>query len=127
MTPLNVLVVEDEALVAAMIREALGNSKYRVRATAFNKASALSYLGDMSFDVAILDINLQGVHDGIEIGRAIRDEHDFPFIYLTAHADDRTLQNAKLTRPSGYIVKPFTLRSVQDKLTEIYVLPQTQA
>lgn len=112
MSPLNVLIVEDEALVAAMIREALGDSNYNVMAIAFNKQSALSYLASTPFDVAILDINLQGAYDGIDVGREIRDNHDFPFLYLTAHADDRTLQNAKLTRPSGYIVKPFTEREL---------------
>lgn len=112
MSPLKVLIVEDEALVAAMIKEALDGSKYAVRATAYNKQTALSYLANTPFDVAILDINLQGEFDGIDVGREIRDNHAFPFLYLTAHADDRTLQNAKLTQPSGFIVKPFTEREL---------------
>lgn len=106
------LVVEDEALVAAMIREALKGSVYHVRSVAFSLESARKYLQDEHYDAALLDINLDGKFEGIEVGRLIRDQYHFPFLYLTAHADDRTLQNAKLTEPAGYIVKPFTEREL---------------
>ncbi len=106
------LVVEDEALVAAMIREALKGSAYTVRSIAFTKESAMKYLQEEHYDAAVLDINLEGKFDGIEVGRLIRDQYHFPFLYLTAHADDRTLQNAKLTEPAGYIVKPFSEREL---------------
>lgn len=106
------LVVEDEALVAAMIREALKGTSYVVRSVAFDVESAQKYLEDEYYDVALLDINIEGNFEGIGIGRLIRDKYHFPFLYLTAHADDRTLQNAKLTEPAGYIVKPFTEREL---------------
>ena len=107
-----VLVVEDEALVAEMIREALTQTEFEVHAVAFTKESALKYLSDYPFDVVLLDINLDGKFEGIDVGREIRDHYQIPFLYLTAHADDRTLQNAKLTQPSGYIVKPFVEREL---------------
>lgn len=109
---MQVLIVEDEALVAAMIREALQGSSYTVKSVAFDRDSALKYLDSHHYDAALLDINLEGHFEGIEIGRLIRDQYHFPFLYLTAHADDRTLQNAKLTEPAGYIVKPFTEREL---------------
>ena len=109
---LKVLVVEDEVLVAEMIREALANTDFQVRAVAFTKESALKYLAENPFDVALLDISLEGKFEGIDVGREIRDHYHIPFLYLTAHADDRTLQNAKLTQPSGYLVKPFAEREL---------------
>lgn len=112
MNTFNILIVEDEALVAAMIREALAGSKFTVRAVAFTKASAEKYLANEPIDAALLDINLDGKFEGLEIGRLIRDHHHIPFLYITAHADDQTLQNAKLTQPSGYIIKPFTERDL---------------
>lgn len=112
MNTVNILVVEDEALVAAMIKEALSKTKYTVRAVAFNKASAEKYLSTEPIDAALLDINLEGNFEGIDIGRLIRDQHHIPFLYITAHADDQTLHNAKLTQPSGYIIKPFTERDL---------------
>lgn len=112
MSSINILVIEDEALVAAMIKEALSGSKFNVRSIAFTKASAEKYLATEPIDAALIDINLEGHFEGIEIGRQIRDNHHIPFIYITAHADDQTIQNAKLTQPSGYIVKPFTERDL---------------
>jgi len=111
-TQYNILIVEDEALVAAMIKEALSGSKFVVRAVAFNKSSAEKYLASEPIDAALLDINLEGQFEGIEIGRQIRDQHHIPFLYITAHADDQTLHNAKLTQPSGYIIKPFSERDL---------------
>jgi DNA-binding NarL/FixJ family response regulator len=112
MNQINILIVEDEALVAAMIKEALSGSKYAVRAVAFSKEAAEKYLQTEPIDAALLDINLHGQFEGIDIGRSIRDQHHIPFLYITAHADDQTLHNAKLTEPSGYIIKPFTERDL---------------
>lgn len=95
-----------------MIREAFDQTDYEVRSVAFNQESAKKYLAESHFDAAILDINLEGNFEGIEIGRLIRDQYHIPFLYLTAHADDRTLQNAKITEPAGYIVKPFSEREL---------------
>ena len=112
MSQFNILIVEDEALVAAMIKEALSGSKFNVRAVAFTKEAAEKYLATEPIDAALLDINLEGNFEGIDIGRLIRDQHHIPFLYITAHADDQTLHNAKLTQPSGYIIKPFTERDL---------------
>lgn len=106
------LVVEDDALVAAMIHEALSASNYKVAATAMSKSAAMKYLTNDKFDAAILDINLNGQFEGIDIGREIRDKYKMPFIFLTAHADAQTIGQAKLTEPAGYIVKPFTEREL---------------
>jgi DNA-binding NarL/FixJ family response regulator len=109
---INILIVEDEALVAAMIKEALSGTKYTARAVAFSKEAAEKYLLTEPIDAALLDINLNGQFEGIDIGRSIRDQHHIPFLYITAHADEQTLHNAKLTQPSGYIIKPFTERDI---------------
>ena len=108
-----ILVVEDEALVAAMIREALNGTKFKVSAVAFDRPMAERYLAADRFDAALLDINLNGRFDGIEIGRLIRDQYHIPFLYLTAHADEQTLHQAKVTLPDGYIVKPLSERDVR--------------
>lgn len=109
----HILIVEDEALVAAMIREALSGTKFRVTAVAFDADAAYQYLDRQPVDAALLDINLNGKMAGINIGRHIRDHHHIPFLYLTAHADEQTLHQAKVTQPAGYIVKPFTERDIR--------------
>jgi len=55
-----------------------------------------------------MDIRLDGELDGIETAELIRKRHDLPVVYLTAYADDVTLNRAKLTEPFGYLVKPFS-------------------
>ena len=45
--------------------------------------------------------------DGIEIAKVINEKYKIPFIYLTSYSDKATLEMAKITRPWGYLVKPF--------------------
>ncbi len=63
-------------------------------------------------DLVLMDIVLKGPIDGIEAARHIRDELDIPVIYLTAYADEETVERAKLTEPVGYVLKPFDEREL---------------
>ncbi len=58
-------------------------------------------------DLVLMDIVLKGEMDGIEAASQIRSCYDIPSIYLTAYADDKVLERARITEPFGYIVKPF--------------------
>lgn len=108
MTERTVLIVEDEPLVAEDIAQALTKNDFTVSAIAYNKEDALNQLRNNLPDMAILDINLDGTMQGIEIATVINSEYDIPFIFLTSYSDKRTLTDAKFTEPAGYIVKPFT-------------------
>ena len=55
----------------------------------------------------LMDVRLEGEIDGITAAETIRDEHDVPVVFLTAHADDDTLHRATRTEASAYLVKPF--------------------
>lgn len=63
-------------------------------------------------DLILMDIMLKGNITGIEAARAIKQEMDLPVIYLTAYTDEKTIQNAKLTDPFGYVLKPFDERTL---------------
>lgn len=54
-----------------------------------------------------MDIRLKGGMDGIEAAEKLREEFSIPVVYLTAYADEGTLERAKVTGPFGYILKPF--------------------
>jgi len=54
-----------------------------------------------------MDIVIKGDIDGIEAAYQIRSRFKTPIVYLTAYADEKTLERAKITRPFGYIMKPF--------------------
>ena len=61
----------------------------------------------------LMDIVLKGAVDGIDAAGKIQAILNIPVIYLTAHADENTLQRAKVTEAFGYIVKPFRERDLQ--------------
>jgi signal transduction histidine kinase len=107
-----VLVVEDEHLVALDIQLRLTRMGY-VPVVAFTGAEALARAADEPFDLVLMDIRLKGAMDGIEAATAIRAAHDVPVIYLTAYADNPTVERARLTEPYGYLLKPFQDRELK--------------
>ena len=118
MSEIKVLVVEDEPAIAKFIENTLNGIKYQVSALAFDDEDALNELEKNKPDIVLLDVNLESDRDGIDIAAIINKKYQVPFIYLTSYSDTRTLERAKLTRPMGYIVKPFT---EEDLLTTLEI------
>jgi len=106
-TKAQVLVVEDESIVALSIRYRLRSLGYFAPVVACSGEEAIEKAAEMRPDLVLMDIHLQGNVDGIEAAEEIRARFDIPVVYLTAYADDNTLQRAKITEPFGYITKPF--------------------
>lgn len=102
-----ILIVEDEALIAAEIESALRKLGYRVAGKARNGDKALDLLASSQPDLALLDIDIKGTRNGIDLARIIREKYDYPFVFLTAFSDRETLARLMDTMPYGYIVKPF--------------------
>jgi signal transduction histidine kinase len=102
-----ILVVEDERVVARDIEKRLKNLGYQVPASVASGQEALIKVAELQPDLVLMDIQLRGQMDGITAAEQIRADFDTPVIYLTAFADEDTLQRAKSTEPFGYIVKPF--------------------
>lgn len=101
------MIVEDEPLIAEGIALHLKNSIFSVSAIAYDADEALQILQTKTPDIAILDINLEGGKDGIQIAEYINKACPMPFIYLTSYSDKAIMDRAKATSPSGFIVKPF--------------------
>ena len=107
--PLNkcsILVVEDEALIAANLVHTLISLGYTVQDPVATGEDAISAVKTQKPDLVLMDIQLLGAMNGIEATEKIRAIADIPVVYLTAHTDDLRLKQAKLTEPYGYIVKP---------------------
>ena len=107
MSELRFLVVEDEPLIAEDIAFTLQKMDFVVAGIAYSKDNALLQLSTNTPDFVLLDINLNRGQEGIEIAKEINSKYQLPFIFLTSYSDKATLQQAKTTEPSGYIVKPF--------------------
>lgn len=107
MVETKVLVVEDEVIVARTIANQLTQLGYTVVDLAASGAAAIAKATDQQPDLILMDIFLKGNMDGITAASEIRSQLDVPIVFLTAYADENTLQRAKATLPMGYIVKPF--------------------
>ena len=103
----NILVCEDERLIARDIEAALSRNGYRVVGIAANGEEAIRIAKEKLPDLALMDIRLKGPLSGIEVAGTLVDELGIPSIFLTAYADDDTLSHAKATQPLSYLVKPF--------------------
>ena len=108
MIPAKVLIVEDERVVALHLKHQLLRLGYQVPAIATSGDQALKQIGDHRPDAILMDIHLEGDVDGIETSARIPVELQIPVIYLTAYSEEPTLERARLTKPYGYLVKPFS-------------------
>ncbi len=107
MAQTSVLVVEDESIVSKDIQHSLKKLGYHVAGAASSGEQAVKLAIDTQPDIILMDIMLKGEMNGIEAAGQIRAETNIPVIFLTAYADESTLNKAKVTQPYGYIIKPF--------------------
>jgi signal transduction histidine kinase len=101
-----VLIVEDEVILALDMRQHLTRVGFDVIGTARSAAEAFQLIEQRTPDVVLMDIRIDGELDGVQAAAIIRSRYSLPVIYLTAHADEATLERAEATEPFGYIVKP---------------------
>ncbi len=112
MIPAQVLIVEDERVVAMHLRQQLSRLGYRVPAMATAGPQALQQIAEHRPDVVLMDIHIEGELDGIETAARIPSELQIPVIYLSAFSEESTLERARNTRPYGYLLKPFSEREL---------------
>lgn len=103
-----ILIVEDERLVAKDIAARLNQNGYEIAGIADNYKTAIALFNEHLPDLVLLDINIKGDKNGIDIATQINNTLPTPFIFVTAQTDADTLEKAKNTFPSAYLVKPFT-------------------
>ncbi len=107
MTGAQIIVVEDERVVAKAVRGMLEAMGHNVIAHATTGERAIECVKTMRPDLILMDIKLEGKIDGVQAAKVIRKTCDAPIIFLTAYGDDQTLLRAKEIGPFGYVLKPF--------------------
>jgi len=111
-----IMVVEDESVVGFDLKRILINLHYDVVGIIRSGEEAFVKAFEQKPDLILMDIMLDGKMNGIETAEEIKKDMDVPIIFLTAYADNNTLQSAKLTEPYGYILKPFEDKSLQSAI-----------
>ncbi|MCH7823686.1 MAG: sigma 54-interacting transcriptional regulator [Acidobacteria bacterium] len=108
-----ILIVEDEAIVALDLERTLQELGYRIVGKTGSGEEAVQMAEALAPDLVLADIHLEGDIDGIDAAARIRSELGLPVVFLTAFADEKTLERAKQIGPHGYIVKPFEARELR--------------
>jgi CheY-like chemotaxis protein len=97
-SPIKILVVEDELIIAADISARLTRLGYEVVGQADHPEEAIRLAGERAPHIVLMDIQLKGNGDGVMVAHQISQRFRIPVVYLTAHADEATLQRAKLLK-----------------------------
>lgn len=104
---MNILMVEDELLIANDLKNTLTEAGHQVTDIVRNLDQAISSVKKQVPDLILLDIVLEGSADGVAIAREILEIYRIPIIVLTANTEDSTYQRVKKTfLPAAYIPKP---------------------
>lgn len=112
-----ILIVEDEAIIAMELEDRLERLGYEIVAQVSDSDAAIAIAASEKPDLVLMDIHLHGSRDGIETAAAIRRQREVAIVYVSAHADEPTLERARSTGLAGYLIKPFRadqLRAVID-------------
>ena len=113
---LHILIVEDEQIIAIDTRSILENLGYKVTAIVSSGEKTLEKLKECHVDLVLMDIKIKGDLDGIETTKMISEQFDIPVIYMSAYADQTTLELAKNTDVYGFIVKPVSRKQLQSTI-----------
>ncbi|WP_309607618.1 response regulator transcription factor [Flavobacterium sp.] len=102
-----IIVVEDELLIALHIKKVLEKHDYEVAIDITSVEDAILHIEKTPPDLVLIDINLNKKKEGTELGNYLLEKDSIPYIYITSYSDKSTLEKVNMTRPKGFIVKPF--------------------
>lgn len=108
----NIIIVEDERIIAQDIKDTLTSYGYNILNIFSKGEDLLENFDRLSPDLILMDIMLAGELNGIETAEKIHRKSSVPIIYLTAYANEDVLSKAKITEPYGYLIKPFEDREL---------------
>lgn len=127
MKKLNVLIVEDEVLIAETIRLYLLEYNHLVAAICISYEEAIEAFHLHAPDLVLLDIRLYGEKSGVDVALYLSNQvNKPPYIFLTSQYDKRTLDAAVQTVPYGYITKPFSKETLMASIEAAYRLFESQ-
>jgi len=112
MSTTQVLIVEDEKIIALDLKLRIKEMGFKVLGAVTNGADALEIALNKPVDLVLMDVNIEGDINGIETARIIKESKDVPIIFITAYVDEVTFNKASESEPYAFIVKPFDERDL---------------
>ncbi|AEW01781.1 DNA-binding response regulator [Niastella koreensis] len=109
----NILIVEDESIVALDLASGLEHDGYNIAGIADNAEEAQQLFTENDVDIVLMDVNIIGEKDGIDTAIEILKQKAVPIIYLTAFTDATTIERIKQTHPAAFLSKPYSLTNVR--------------
>ncbi len=110
---INILIVEDESIVALDLANGLERDGYNITGIADNAEEAQQLFNNNEVDIVLMDVNIIGDKDGIDTAIEILKQKAVPIIYLTAFTDTATIDRIKQTHPAAFLSKPYNLTNVR--------------
>lgn len=110
---MKILIVEDDDSLSALLKKGLAKEGYSVPETAGSAEEALALTEKHSPDLVVMDVQIRGGVDGIELASRLRETFYVPVIFLTAREDHEALERAKRSYPYAYLVKPFDIKDLK--------------
>lgn len=118
---IRILIVEDELLIAEDMKMQLEELDYKVIGIASSYEEGLHLAQTHKPDIAMVDVVIDGDKDGIELASELRNQLSMPIIFVTSHADQKTVERAKKLKPNGYLVKPFNSKDLYSAIEIAFV------
>ena len=109
----NIMIVEDEAVIALRLKQMLTKMGYDVIGVSYSGEEALEKARSLRPDLILMDIMIPGKLDGINVAEIVKSELDIPVIFLTAFSEGEIIERVKKAEPFGFILKPFQDQEVK--------------
>lgn len=115
----NILVVEDEAIVALATKFILTNMGHTTLAVVSKGEQAIDEISKQKVDLVLMDIKLKGELDGVGAAEKIREKTNVPILFLTGNSDSATKELTKNISNSATLSKPSTPEDMEVAIKEI--------
>ena len=118
--PKHIMIVEDERITRQCLQDMLECYAVETIECYDNAEDAYTALKSSQCEMILMDININGTTDGIQLARKILQHKTLPIIFMSAHNEEDTIEEALDLSPYGFITKPFFVNVLAQTLKVAY-------
>ena len=110
---MKILIVEDEVLSAKFLKLTLEKLGHEVVSIVDEAEACKNVLRDSAVDLVLMDINIKGSTDGLQLAREISKLYALKIVFITSYSDSQTIKEATLSSPIGFLIKPIMKSAIE--------------